>query len=883
MFDKKYLYEFDPSGGLAANRITDELHIINPASGSDYDVIIPSFAPFFRKGLVVKHLSSGQTLTEGVHFDLGYRFVAASKECETPIYGAIVITDRTLSGSLSIDYQTLGGEWVLDTQEIQVILANIKNDPRTVKWEDIIDKPITFPPVEHLHHSDDLVGMDDVVKGIDAVREAIGDSAAKAMTALLEHIRDHANPHVVSLAQLGLDELGSLTEATDADIDAGTDFNRYVSSRRLQHFFTSKVQPAVDAHANREDNPHGVDKDDVGLGLVANYRMATLPEALEGTLSNRYMSPQLTDALVRDRIVEALHEAGNNAVTKESIGLGLVENYPPATFEQAVAGTHNASVMTPERTAQHTSNAIAAAIQAHLDQDNPHRITARTVGLENVRNYGIATPQELTEGTVDNKYVTVAGVTAMMQSAAAGGVGKDLDDHIKDKTNPHGVTKDQVDLGQVANYPPATGVTMESEDEQAYVTPRVLFRTLWDKLTARVMDNAKVGDVGFVNGDKTTGGFEYGQLISRSLRIAVNAEELNKLKTAKEDFASVFKYWKRFSILGNLVNPNKPAELNGWKYDEGTKLISSTINSETNIGFVSPKSYSDYVLEVRCTSSDEDDDTIGVVLGMYEKDGEMHTLMAHRTCGGWNTAMTYGGKDHSMWIVGVNIGTTKQRLIYDGHGGLKWPDTGKVDDNRAPGTDVGTPVGGWGAFKQGVKIRAVRTENTITVECTDLNSETYVPTSKVTIDLTSNPDLAGFLNQSPFGYCAMSQRDATWDTITRPDDRAPIFDMGTSQVLMFDGNDWTPADQPDEVLQVGRIYHTVQTGKTHFCDVPRSVILIADLGGAAGEGSTGAMVSRSSASIRLSGDGTAANPLVAELTGTTPDVFHSDVDITAGK
>lgn len=879
MFDKKYLYEFDPSGGLAANRITDELHIINPASGSDFDVIIPSFAPFFKKGLVVKHLTSGQTLTEGVHFDLGYHFAAASKECATPIYGAIVLTDRTLSGSLSIDYQTLGGEWVLDTQEIQTILANIKTDPRTVKWDDVIDKPITFPPVDHLHHSDDLVGMDDVVKGINDIRDAIGDSAAKAMTALLEHIRDHANPHVVSLAQLGLDDLGGLSEATETEVDQGTDGLHFVSSRRLAYWFGRKVQPAVDAHAKRTDNPHGVTKTQVGLGDVANFRMATLAEALEGSLSNRYMSPQLTEALVRDRIEAALSGTGQT-VTKESIGLGLVENYPPSTFEQAIAGTHETSVMTPLRVAQHVSNAVAAAIQAHLDADNPHKITAKTVHLENVMNYGVATAQELTEGTANNKYVTVAGVSAMIGAGGAG-VAKQLEDHIANKNNPHGVTKAHVGLDKVQNYPMANTAQVVAGNSTTYLSPAAMLGALWQRLADRVMANASEGDIGFVNGDGSTGGMDYARLVSRELGIATNAAELAALKNTTEDFGRVFRNWRRISLLDTLVTPAVPDELDAWKFDEPKNAIICQVNSKSLVGFVSPGSYLDYTFEVNVTSSDADDDLIGILLATYVDGGKTHTLTALRSCGGDGSGLKgseAGNRPRSLWYVVKDFGTSEARYIYEGNGGLKWPDTGTVDDSRHPTEDVGSMANkGWGAWLKGVKIRAVRHDSTITVQTTDFDGDAYVAGSLVTIDLTAHDDLAGFLGKCPIGYVAFSQDKATWKTLTRPDASRPIYDITTGQVITYDGNTWNVVETPEDYMRPGRIYHTELTGKTHFVDEGDDIFLIADL-----KPQTNAKVA-STPTIKLSGNGSDASPLKAELTGVTPDSFHSDVDLTAGK
>jgi len=62
---------------------------------------------------------------------------------------------------------------------------------------------------------------------------------------------------------------------------------------------------AVAAHANRTDNPHGVTKAQVGLGSVENYGVAAQAEAEAGTVNNKYMTPlrtkQAIDALAVNR------------------------------------------------------------------------------------------------------------------------------------------------------------------------------------------------------------------------------------------------------------------------------------------------------------------------------------------------------------------------------------------------------------------------------------------------------------------------------------------------------------------------------------------------------------------------------------------------------
>src|SRR5690606_38438902 len=116
------------------------------------------------------------------------------------------------------------------------------------------------------------------------------------------------------------------------------------------HETPAGAQAKVDAHANRRDNPHGVTKAQVGLGNVENYGIATQAEAEAGTANNKYMTPlRVAQAIAA---LHANRRDNPHGVTKAQVGLGNVENYGIATQAEAEAGTANNKYMTPLRVAQ---------------------------------------------------------------------------------------------------------------------------------------------------------------------------------------------------------------------------------------------------------------------------------------------------------------------------------------------------------------------------------------------------------------------------------------------------------------------------------------------------------------------------------------------------
>ena len=173
-----YLYPEDPTGQAASNKVVDEYHTLTPPSDPlDFHFIIPDATPFFLDSVILTHVQSGRTLVRGIDWAPGQRFDSASFELKNVrggVYASILFFDRTLNGQVRLDeYQTLGGGWTLNENKILEILSAREYDPRTLTYEEVSEKPTVFPPIEHNHSTDDLVGMGEVVAAQLAIAEAI--------------------------------------------------------------------------------------------------------------------------------------------------------------------------------------------------------------------------------------------------------------------------------------------------------------------------------------------------------------------------------------------------------------------------------------------------------------------------------------------------------------------------------------------------------------------------------------------------------------------------------------------------------------------------------------------------------------------------------------
>lgn len=466
-----YTYPFDPTGAATTNAVANERHVLSPPAWKDFYFIVPKFAPYFRDSLRVIHRPSGKLLVEGKDYHCTHYFHAASHGVARRVYGSITMLDKTLIGVLEINYQTLGGDWVLDASADLTRLTNTLTNPRITTWEEVVDVPYQFPPIDHQWDLEDLKGVEAILPILESMTEAIRDSAGSSFAL---HIADKANPHSVTKDQVGLDQVQNLPIANISEANAGTLNTRYMTPVRTKNFVDAYVVPLLETHKADLNNPHGTTKTQVGLGLVENFSIASQAEAETGSATNRYMTPlavkQAINMLANTGLSTHLADINNpHQTTKAQVGLGSVENLPVATTAEAEAAARNDRYMTPLATAKQIQVLVKDSMDLHLNAvNNPHLTTKAQVGLGNVQNYLTATQAEAEAGLITTAYMTPLMTRKAIEAIATGSIGS----HLADSNNPHATTKAQVGLSNVENYTIANTTEAQVGDSNTrYMTP----------------------------------------------------------------------------------------------------------------------------------------------------------------------------------------------------------------------------------------------------------------------------------------------------------------------------------------------------------------------------------------------------------------------------
>ncbi len=430
-------YPLDLTGISPDNFVEAEIRDL-PQTGNNRAVVLSNGA-FYTESLVIYDNITGEILTKKDQYLAVQLVEAATVRAGKEICSVIVITDPSVSSQIRVNYQVVGGPYILNTDALAEMIAALNLDERPVIWGEIIGKPSLFPPGHHLHDVGDVFGFEYLVLGIEEIRKAIimGDTASH-------------------------DELHAYIAAVE---DA---FNAYILT----------ASNALNAHKQDINNPHQTTSTQVGLGNVSNYPVATQIEAEAGTANDRYMTPLRVaqEITVKAGALLTTHINDHNnphAVTQAQVGLGSVQNYGIATQTEAQLGTVNDKYMTPLRVAQAITQQAGSMLTTHInDHNNPHATTAAQVGLGSVANYSVATLLEAQAGSASDKYMTPQRVNDAIIAIANPAAQGMVNTHANRTDNPHSVTKAQVGLGNVPNYAVADSATaIAGVDNASFMTP----------------------------------------------------------------------------------------------------------------------------------------------------------------------------------------------------------------------------------------------------------------------------------------------------------------------------------------------------------------------------------------------------------------------------
>lgn len=337
-----YIYDLDTSGVSAHNRIREERHTLPTYVPKEYRFIVPRNAPFFTMNyevyLIDPSTNSKRRLERYTHYAESHPYAALTNQLQKQLCGSIMILDSSLAGTVSIEYNTIGGPFTIDDAKILEILANRNDNPVTVDWSHVANVPDKFPPEVHYHPAENLGEYAELVNAVKNNTEAMINETNVNSDVLNRHLRD-SNPHGITLEGLGAAHIRNTTIATDKEVEDGASILALVTAAALKHFARYYgLHPGGgnggggggigNDIANELSREIGEIKNNISR--LHNYGIAENEDQLNPDASNLYATVQHVYRIIAKRqasIQDARNEKDNVMLISPSVLHGIINDY----------------------------------------------------------------------------------------------------------------------------------------------------------------------------------------------------------------------------------------------------------------------------------------------------------------------------------------------------------------------------------------------------------------------------------------------------------------------------------------------------------------------------------------------------------------------------
>lgn len=253
MADIYVKYPYDPTGRNPDNLVTGELHSLTPITGFPYKIITMNNGGFFARSVRVYDANYNR-LVESVDYILTYRYAHTSEMLGLQVCSDIIFLDQTRVGNVFISAQMVGGDVAFSLTAI----------PDYVTWYKT--QPVGYVPRMFDYNGNEPVWLPGE---LDKERWRL----------------DTYEPFN--------NEIYEFSRAVEGGRGVGEDGFRKAVRAKYDEFLT-RFNDRLANHIADKNNPHQTTKDLVDLGLVNNYRLATIAESRNPQSNELYQTPALT-------------------------------------------------------------------------------------------------------------------------------------------------------------------------------------------------------------------------------------------------------------------------------------------------------------------------------------------------------------------------------------------------------------------------------------------------------------------------------------------------------------------------------------------------------------------------------------------------------------
>lgn len=268
----------DFTGQALANLREDESHQLITVPGKKNRAFVCRHGAFYSKTMKLRD-SAGKLLVAGKDYKTVYHYADISKLTGKEVMGFVVVTNSAVTSPVKVTYQAFGGPFSISADELAALLDAVDDSKFPFTWGEIIGKPTEFVPADHMHKYWQLYGLETTVTQINRIADvwAAGNNAqvrenstyadsylanAKAeidkyQQQVNAHLKDFANPHRVTPAQVQRENLNNWTFSTPPQIADPNNKTSYLPIGAICQILNSGPITELNGHISNFNNPHG--------------------------------------------------------------------------------------------------------------------------------------------------------------------------------------------------------------------------------------------------------------------------------------------------------------------------------------------------------------------------------------------------------------------------------------------------------------------------------------------------------------------------------------------------------------------------------------------------------------------------------------------------
>jgi len=221
----------------------------------------------------------------------------------------------------------------------------------------------------------------------------------------------------------------------------------------------------------------------------------------------------------------------------------------------------------------------------------------------------------------------------------------------------------------------------------------------------------------------------------------------------------VFNTWPRVDGDNYYASASSAGgEAADWYYDTSNNRFVMPTNTGSSNSIISPDAVADYELEAVLTSSNNDDDSIGLVVAAQVQGGVPYQLVVVRNKGGNAPSSGYG----LLYLEGSSV------TVLESWGG--------------EGDDVS---GGWSGARTKVRVR--KNGDAFTVDTEKFNGGSFTARN---FNINDYSETTRFSGDQRFGFYTRSQSESTYENVVWPFTAGRVFSASSGRAWIAESGSW---------------------------------------------------------------------------------------------